>query len=222
MSSVYHEEQSSEGSITHWLGLAKAGVGNAVTDLHKRYFEQLMSVAKTKFGNSSRTVADEEDIANSVLETLFRNAANGKFPNLHDRHDLWRLLLTITNQKVNSQKRENLRMKRGSGRVYTMTDLRTSLPLDLEMLATSSDSHEVMAVLSDLCTVLLNRISDLTCRQIAVLKLRGYSNREIAKELDLIPRTVDRKVNIIREKWLREFDLPPDDDLPTDNAEPPE
>lgn len=215
MSKYRNCEQESEGSVTRWLGQAKSGDANAITDLSSRYFTQLMEVAKSKFGNCSRTVADEEDIANSVLDTLFRNAANGRFPNLHDRRDLWYLLLAITNQKVISQKRANYRQKRGGGFVFTMTDLCGELRNEFELSLKTAPSHETVSILSDLCNNLLSRIRDPISRQIAILKLRGLSNREIAGELNLIPRTVDRKVNIIREKWISEFVLESEDSHPS-------
>jgi DNA-binding CsgD family transcriptional regulator len=39
---------------------------------------------------------------------------------------------------------------------------------------------------------------------VAVWKLEGYTNAEIAAKLDCTPRTVERKLRIIRGLWQRE------------------
>jgi DNA-directed RNA polymerase specialized sigma24 family protein len=62
-------------------------------------------------------MADEEDVAASVLESLFRAAQKGRFPDLADRHDLWRLLLQMTARKAIDMKRRETRQRRGGGRV---------------------------------------------------------------------------------------------------------
>jgi len=49
---------------------------------------------------------------------------------------------------------------------------------------------------------------DDLCRQIALLKLEGYTNKEIARELDdCTERTIERKLRRIRARWLRFDDV---------------
>ena len=205
MANVCELEKPEEGSVTGWLNYAKSGDPDAVSHLCDRYFKRLAEVARARFGASNRVVADEEDIANSVLETLFRNFANGQFPELQDRNDLWSLLLTITNRKVASQIRSNLRQKRGSGHVIAMTDMQGDIHPEIDFSASKYPTHETLSILSDLCNTLVDRLKDPDIQQIAVLKLAGYSNREIAFKLERLPKSIDRKMNIIREQWLTEF-----------------
>jgi DNA-directed RNA polymerase specialized sigma24 family protein len=42
-------------------------------------------------------------------------------------------------------------------------------------------------------------------RQIALWKVEGYTNEEIAARLDCVPRTVERKVGRIRLLWKHEL-----------------
>ena len=51
---------------------------------------------------------------------------------------------------------------------------------------------------------LLARLGDETLRTIALSKLEGHTNEEIAAELGTSPRTVDRKLNLIRKIWEEE------------------
>jgi hypothetical protein len=38
-------------------------------------------------------------VALSTINSVCRRAAEGRFPRLHDRHDLWRILATVTSRK---------------------------------------------------------------------------------------------------------------------------
>ena len=69
---------------------------------------------------------DEEDAALSAFESLYAGLANGKFPQLNDRDDLWRLLVVITSRKVLLQARRQLRQKRGGGAAHFSLDWQTA------------------------------------------------------------------------------------------------
>ena len=48
---------------------------------------------------------------------------------------------------------------------------------------------------------LLRILPDKAARKIAELKMAGYSNDDIAKNLDCGKRTIERKLNLIRRIW---------------------
>ncbi|MFK8114721.1 MAG: ECF-type sigma factor, partial [Rubripirellula sp.] len=48
---------------------------------------------------------------------------------------------------------------------------------------------------------LLALLDSESLREIAKLKLHGHTNQQIADSLDVSPRTVERKLNLIRSKW---------------------
>jgi DNA-directed RNA polymerase specialized sigma24 family protein len=54
------------------------------------------------------------------------------------------------------------------------------------------------------CEELLNRLEP-QLREIAVLRMLGYRNREIATMLDCTERKVERKLNLIRLRWESEW-----------------
>src|SRR5260370_3647008 len=91
---------SSAGSVTNWLGLLKAGDSAAAQPLWERYFRRLVGLARTKLRGTPRQAADEEDVALCAFDSFCRAAEQGRFPKLHDRHDLWRLLVSITARKA--------------------------------------------------------------------------------------------------------------------------
>ncbi len=84
---------SSDGSVTHWFAQVRAADSFAARSLWERYFPDLVRLAREKLRATPCRAADEEDVAASVMESLFRAAEKGRFPDLADRHDLWRLLL---------------------------------------------------------------------------------------------------------------------------------
>lgn len=89
-----------EGSVTHWIVGLKDGDGSAARLLWGRYFDGLVSLARTKLHAAPGGAADGEDVALSAFHSLCRGAALGRFPDLEDRDNLWRLLATITARKA--------------------------------------------------------------------------------------------------------------------------
>ncbi len=108
-----HEEHT--GSVTQLIDHLKQGESQAATEAWDRFFDRLVVLARRRLGNAPRRLADEEDVALSVMGTLIDGAAKGRFPKLQDRNELWKLLLVITRQKAVDQIREEMRAKRGGG-----------------------------------------------------------------------------------------------------------
>jgi DNA-directed RNA polymerase specialized sigma24 family protein len=51
---------------------------------------------------------------------------------------------------------------------------------------------------------LLDGLGDDALRSVAVWKLEGYTNKEIAARLGRAPATVERKLRLIRDAWEKE------------------
>jgi DNA-directed RNA polymerase specialized sigma24 family protein len=54
------------------------------------------------------------------------------------------------------------------------------------------------------CERLLCSLEDAGLRSVAVWKMEGYTNAEIAAKLDCGLRSVERKLRLIRSTWERE------------------
>jgi DNA-directed RNA polymerase specialized sigma24 family protein len=61
----------------------------------------------------------------------------------------------------------------------------------------------------DECRRLLDKLRDDSLRRVALLRMEGYTNDEIARELRCSLRTVARKVELIRRTWLGELGRKP-------------
>jgi hypothetical protein len=61
-------------------------------------------------------------------------------------------------------------------------------------------------MVADECRLLLDGLRDDSLRQIALMRMEGYGNDEIAARLDCGRRTISRKLDLIRRCWLGEDD----------------
>ena len=67
-------------------------------------------------------------------------------------------------------------------------------------------SPEFAAMMGDECRRLLEKLGDPQLRELAVAKMEGCSNREIAQRLDCALRTVERRLKLIRDEWRQELE----------------
>jgi DNA-directed RNA polymerase specialized sigma24 family protein len=198
-------------SITEWLGNLREGDHAAAQPLWERYFSKLVTVARTKLRRMRRTTADEdeEDAALSAFNSFCAGAARGKFPQLADRDDLWRLLVVITARKAMAQANRQGRQKRGGGRVVEEAVLfghglgnADGSIAGLERIAADGPTPEFAAMMAEECKRLLDALDDESLKQVAVSRMEGYSNDEIADQLGCARRTVARRLDLIRKTWL--------------------
>lgn len=198
-----------DGSVTRWLDDLKGGEGAdaAVKPLWERYFEQLVRLARARLRAAPRGPADEEDVALSAFDSFCRGAAAGRFPRLDDRGDLWRLLVTITVRKATDYVRGESRQRRGGGRVVGEAALDAAAPEAgrwLDQAIGREPTPEFAAQVADECRRLLEGLPDDELRTIALLRMEGYSNEQIAERLGCGLRSVERKLDRIRKRWTAE------------------
>jgi DNA-directed RNA polymerase specialized sigma24 family protein len=182
-------------SVTHWIGQLKAGEADAAQPLWERYFGQLVVLARQRLASLPRRAADEEDVALSAFDSFCRDARRGRFPQLGDRDDLWRLLVVMTAQKALDLIRREQAHKRRPGQTAPLS------ALDLEQVVGRDPTPEFAAQVAEECQRLLALLGDDELRSIAVWKMEGYSNAEIAGRLGCIERTIERRLQRIRKLW---------------------
>jgi DNA-directed RNA polymerase specialized sigma24 family protein len=196
------------GSVTCWLGDLREGDLAAAQPLWERYFSRLVVVARGKLKKLRRSTAgeDEEDAALSAFNSFCDGAARGRFPQLADRDDLWRLLVVITARKAMAQIHREGRQKRGGGRVVDEAVLfgragdEGSLA-GLERIAGAGPTPEFAAMMAEECQRLLDVLDDDSLRQVALSRMEGYTNDEIAAQIGCARRTVARRLELIRKTW---------------------
>jgi DNA-directed RNA polymerase specialized sigma24 family protein len=195
-----------DGSVTRWIDGLKAGDAEAAEALWGRYFERLVGLARAKLASArSKAVEDEEDAALSALVSLWDGAVDGRFEQLRDRDDLWRLLVVLTARKAQDQRRRQGRQKRGGGVAFVgLAGGDGSRDGTLMEVAGEEPSPEFAAMVAEEYARRIDELEDETLRQVASMRLEGYSNDEIAARLGCVTRTVERKLDLIRKVWSRE------------------
>src|SRR5262245_16368414 len=190
---------SSSGSITYWVERLKHGDHLAAQKLWEGYFQQLVRLARNKLQGLPRRASDEEDVALSAFHSFCHGAERGRFPCLEDREDLWQLLVMITARKALDLKQYERRKKRGG-------DSKRGVPGDLpalEEIISREPTPEFAALVAEQCQHLLDKLNDPALRSIALWKMEGYSTDQIAVRLRCVPRTVERKLRLIRACWVQ-------------------
>jgi DNA-directed RNA polymerase specialized sigma24 family protein len=198
-----------EGTVTYWLSELKAGDPTAAQPLWERYFDPLVHLARAKLRATRRggADADEEDAALGAFASFCCGVAQGRFPQLADRDDLWRLLVTITARKVVDQVRRRGRQRRGGGRILGEADLArpdaAGEPAGLDAVVGPEPSPALAAQVAEEFRRLLDVLGDEALRRIATWKLEGHTNEEIAARLGCASRTVTNKLKYMRMAWER-------------------
>ncbi len=200
---------SPTGSVTRWIAALKSGDHAAAQKLWEGYFQRMVALARKKLKNARRRGADEEDVAVSAFASFCRGAAQGRFPQLRDRHNLWGLLLVITKRKAFDLLERERRKKRGGGAVRGESALIAlsksgSAPRGMEQILGREPSPDVVADVTEQVRWLLGKLTDPQLRSIAVWKMEGYTSREIAAKLGCVTGTVERKLRLIRSTWGKE------------------
>jgi DNA-directed RNA polymerase specialized sigma24 family protein len=194
------------GSVTQWIRGLKAGDAAAVQKLWEGYFGRLVRLARGKLQAVPRRAADEEDVALSAFASFCRGAEQGRFPDLSDRDDLWQLLVLLTGRKAVNLARRERRQRRGGGRVRNASALAGDGPALADLVGREPDPEFAVQV-AERCRQLLEALGDPVLRAIAVWKMEGQTNAEIAARLERSVGTVERKLQLIRRLW--EAEVPP-------------
>jgi DNA-directed RNA polymerase specialized sigma24 family protein len=190
------------GSVTALLEQLKGGDHEAVRLLWQRYYPRLVALARMKLQAAPRRAADEEDAALSAFNSFCSRAEQGQFPDLKDRDGLWALLVILTARKAADLVKRQQRQKRGGGRVQGDSALQPAAgdsgPGGFDDLEGDDPTPEEAALLAEEVESLLGRLRDPALRQLAVWKLEGYTNAEIAQRQGCSLPTIERRLALIR------------------------
>jgi RNA polymerase sigma factor (sigma-70 family) len=196
---------SSGGSVTRWVTALKGGDLAAAQPLWERYHRRLVALARQKLRAARRRAADEEDVVQSAFHSFFEGVARGRFPQLNDRDNLWRLLVVITARKALDQLAHEHSLRQGGGalqgesRIYPVgAEWDTAA---IEQVVGEEPTPEFAAQVAEQYQRLLDLLGDESLQRVAVWKMEGLTNDEVAARLDCSRRTVARKLETIRIIW---------------------
>jgi DNA-directed RNA polymerase specialized sigma24 family protein len=172
----------------------------------ERYLQKLLMLASKNLDSRIRPLEDEEDVLQSMYKSFVERQRRGEY-DLANRDVLWKLLVTITLNKTRNVANHHMSDKRDVRRTVTASpaagDDADCPRWALEQMEAAGPSPEEAALLKEALERRLQALADPELRQIAVRKMEGWTDAEIADELDYAERTVERRLKEIRRKWMK-------------------
>ncbi len=192
-------------SLESLLERMRNGEEAAATELWERYYQRIVRLASRRLPVALRRARDEEDVALSAFHSFVAGLRADRFPNLAGPDNLWGLLIVLTSRKVQAHLRHQTRQKRGGGKVrgesvfMSVDDPARSAGIGGVMGASGGPAVE--AEMAEAAAGLLEVLGDDSLREIAILRMEGYLVDEIASELAMSKRAVERRLQLIRKIW---------------------
>ena len=196
-----------DSSTRNWLRRFQTGDSLAAQRLWEKFFQRLVQLAHRHLHRRYQRTVDAEDVALSAFHSFCHGVEHGRYPELTDPNDLWRLLVTITLRKVVHVMRDQNRQKRGGSQEHAGDrewETSDEAQAAIEQVVGHEPSPEFAAQLAEQCDRLIRQLDSDELVQLAVWKLEGYTNDEIAATWGRTVRTVERKLQLIRKIWDRE------------------
>jgi len=192
------------GSVTRLLIDLHAGDPavreGAIAELVSRYTPELLGLIAARMNQRLQQRVAPEDILQDVLVSFCNRQQRGDYT-LANRDQFLDLIVTISLNKVCSAARWEQRLRR---------DVRREQSFDAPVTAGRSqiDPADPRAAQPDAVAEITEEIERLLaslppeCREVALLRLEGYTTVEIARKLDRTPRTVERRLERVRTLWI--------------------
>lgn len=155
-----------------------------------RLLKRLIPFALTKIDKLLVSKLDPEDIVQSVFRNFFAELQKGTFKPA-SWEEMWYLLAKMTIWKCHRKREYYLAQSR---------DVRTEKTLEAEEpVPLNSMIVDEKLILEESLDLVISRLEDENKKKAFLLTLQGYSPVEIAEELGVSKRTVERFKNDIRE-----------------------
>ena len=178
------------GSVTSLIDRLAQGDRSAIDPLWKRFWGRLTKRGQQLVHQNELRHGDEEDIAQVVFLDVMQRIADRKVKSVESRKHLWRLMeLAAYHRAV-----DLFRQETADKRTQDLTDPPTyqeakdpppgffvSLEDDLESISSRVDGRS---------------------KTIVMMIYHGHSLAEVAERLQITPRTVQRKLALIRDAWI--------------------
>ena len=183
-------------SVTDWIVELGVGDEEAAARIWERFFIRVRGLAHAKLGGVDRRRYDEEDLATSALNALCVGARESRFRQLESREDLWQILVMLTARKASNRRRAEARELIGGE--SALGDIRGAMNL-----IEGEPDEAFVDTLGFTCRERLDTLEP-RLREVALFRLEGYSNEEIAERLGRSLATVERYLRMIRQAWARD------------------
>ena len=200
---------SSQGSISIVLDQLRSDDVTAVDKIFYRFFDRLKSVARKRISVRDRKVVDDEDLALWAIYTFQRCIRDGLYPQVRDRNDVWKFLVSILERKSVDHIRIQHAEKRGGGQIraesfFERPEQQTRM---LESVSADEVNFEVLVDFLDVIDAIVLRLDDPELGEILEARFAGHTIKEIAMRLGRSASSVDRKLRLVRKIILEDRDI---------------
>lgn len=151
-----------------------------------KYSRSLLAVARQQLPTRLQKRVDPEDIVQSVYRSFFRRLNAGEF-HFEESHDVWKLLAVMTYNKVNNTVKFHGRQRRDVRRESDAPNGKLAQSPAQRIEVSAEDVAVLVECLENLMVKLPAEYKD-----VVVMRLKGYSIAEIATEVQVSRRTVQR------------------------------
>ncbi len=201
---VTANETGLTGSVTQCLLQAKLGESDAQLQLWDRYLCRLLGLARNRLRGLSDPMTEPDDLVSIVFHDFLLGISQNRFQKIDDRHDLWQVLVMLTNRRSIDRRRQASAYKRRIARPGDQSGW-DEVRLDpISSLVGREPTPAEAVLLADEIRQRFESLSDERLVAIAKAKLQGRSNQEISELLGCSTRSVERKLSLIRRKWTAE------------------
>ena len=189
---------NSDDPVSEWLAKLRDGDSEAQHHIYEKYARRIERVATRILDTLPLKEVASEDVAIKVLKSLFLRIEDGRLEAPQNRQHLWGLLRSMAKNKSHEVRRHELADKRSYKRVELVpqNDAEDRAQNGIERVADKAakalDETEKFAD----CLETLND----ELRQVALYRMAGYSNDEIAQFMNCGKRTVERRIHKLRSK----------------------
>ena len=126
-----------------------AGDETAAGELYDRYVNRLVGLARSRISSKLRRRVDAEDVAQSVFRSFFVNARDEKYA-FERNGDLWRLLSSLTINKVLRHVQKQTRLKRSIDMEQSVFQVDGGPAMPVEMIVEGPAPDDALALVEEL------------------------------------------------------------------------
>jgi RNA polymerase sigma-70 factor (ECF subfamily) len=186
-----------DDEAAHLLARLREGDQDAASELFRRYAERLVALARSRLSAKLTPRLDPEDVVQSAYRSFFAGARDGRY-DLERWGDLWRLLVTITLNKLHHQHKRNTADRRSVDRELNSDAVERTGGIPPGLLTREPSPVEAIALAEEL-EQLMRRLEPLH-RRMLELALQGYGVEEIAADTQRSERTVRRVLERVKQE----------------------
>jgi len=189
-----------DGSVTRMIEGLRRKSDSAGAEVWRRFQRRMAGLAQRKL-RPGVGVKDSEDIAIEAFHSFLVRLADGRLAYVRNREDAWRTLATIVVRKAINAARDACRLRRAPAPTHELM----SAPGSVDSVVDPAPTPDRQIALDDAMETLLAVLDDDQLRSIALAKLAGETNQEIAVQQKCSLATIERRLKLIRMRWEKEL-----------------